>query len=154
MLSNSGHMGWARKVGAASPTWLPDGVVCDAIAGSWSKTYDGAAVTRDAPSIDGVVLEPQGGSVRIRSTITDPSVTIRNPIDPMREIDFVSLRIRLLTPDMETLQIFWIGADDRNFHETRSSRCAVSVRRRAGAFLLVPRLRARPDHQLVSFGPG
>ena len=125
MLSNSGHMGWARKVGAASPTWLPDGVVCDAIAGSWSKTYDGAAVTRDAPSIDGVVLEPQGGSVLIRSTITDPSVTIRNPIDPMREIDFVSLRIRLLTPDMETLQIFWIGADDRNFHETRSSRCAV-----------------------------
>jgi hypothetical protein len=125
MLSNSGHIGWARKVGQAPASWFPDGVVCGAIAGSWSETCDGVAVTWDAPPTEGVVIEEQGKAVLIRSTITDPFVVIRNVIEPAREIDFVSLRVRLLTPDMATLQLFWIGGDDEHFDEARSTRCAV-----------------------------
>jgi predicted O-methyltransferase YrrM len=125
MLSNGGHIGWARKVGPTPASWFPDGVVCGAIVGSWSASLDGIEVTRDAPRTEGVETEEDGKGVLIRSTTTDPSVVIRSPIEPPRAIDFVSLRIRLLAPDMDTLQLFWIGGDDQNFHEERSTRCAV-----------------------------
>ena len=40
----------------------------------------------------------------------DPFVVFKNPLETPREIDFVTLRVKLLTPDLETLQLFWIGA--------------------------------------------
>jgi predicted O-methyltransferase YrrM len=125
MLSNDGHIGWARKVAPTPPMWLPDGVVCGAIPASWTQSYDGAAITWHVPPIDGVSIEEQGRSVLIRSTIDDPFVVTRNPIEPLPEIGFISFRVRLLTPAMATLQLFWIGGDDEHFHEERSIRCGV-----------------------------
>jgi predicted O-methyltransferase YrrM len=125
VLTNSGHIGWARKVGQAPPSWFPDGVVCGAVAGAWSETRDAADVEWNTPLMDGVFIREQDRSVLIRSTTMDPSVVIRNPIVPVREIDFVTLRIRLLMPDMATLQLFWIGGNDDHFLEERSVRCGV-----------------------------
>jgi predicted O-methyltransferase YrrM len=126
MLSNSGHIGWARKTGGEPASWFPDGVFCGAIAASWSETRDGIALEWDAPpNADGIAIEQQGGAVLMSSTTADPFVVFKNPLETPREIDFVTLRVKLLTPDLETLQLFWIGGDQENFNEGRSMRCSV-----------------------------
>jgi hypothetical protein len=154
MLSNSGHIGWARKVGPAPPIWFPDGVVCGAIACAWCEARDGAAIEWHMPLMDGVSVEEHGSSALIRSTVMDPSAVIRNPIakNPIaagREIDFVSLRIRLLMPAMATLQLFWVGQNDEYFHEERSARCG--VRALGDAQDLAFRLRGPANARTIRF---
>ncbi len=124
MLSNTGHIGWARKAGGASAEWLPNGVALGPIAGAWSESFDGVTVVGGASHNAGVSIEPGLGAC-IRSTIIDPHVTIRNPLSPPRPIDYVTLRLRMLAPDMETVQLFWVGEGDAYFSEERSTRCIV-----------------------------
>ncbi len=125
MVTNTGQIGWARKSGGAPSRWLPDGVTIGPIAGAWNESFDGVVVTKDVPHNDGVFIEGQGSTAYIRSTIVDPFVAMRNPLEPLRAIDHLTLRLRLLTPDMATIQLFWIGEDDAYFTEECSMRCTV-----------------------------
>ena len=147
MLTNTGHIGWARKAGGAPAEWLPDGVAVGPITGSWSATFDGATVTGNASHNDGVIIEEQGRATRILSTVVDPFVAIPTPLDPLRPIDYVTLRMRLLMPEMATVQLFWVGEDDEYFNEERSSRCI--VRSWSSAQDLTFRLRGPPRARTI-----
>jgi hypothetical protein len=71
-----------------------------------------------------VVAEQQGGAL-IRGTLADPQVQLSVPNDPLLPIDYVTLRVRLLSPDIDFVQIFWIAVGDSFFNEARSMRCLV-----------------------------
>ena len=53
------------------------------------------------------------------------STSDRWPNAPPQPIDFVTLRVQLLSPDIDFVQIYWIATDDRFFNEARSMRCLV-----------------------------
>jgi hypothetical protein len=124
-LSHDGHMGWARRKGGPHDDWPPGGVIAGPATGSWSRSRDGATATANQARSDGVVVEVQGASALIRATLGDPQVCLDVPNEPPRPIDFVTLRVRLLSPDIGFVQIFWIVADDWFFNEARSMRCLV-----------------------------
>jgi predicted O-methyltransferase YrrM len=124
-LSYAGHMGWARKRGGPPSDWRPGNVIAEQVTGSWSRTHDGASAVRFRPRSDGVRIEEQAGGVLIRATLGDPQVQLNVPNDPPRPIDYVTLRVRLLSPDIDFVQIFWIGTGDSFFNEARSMRCLV-----------------------------
>jgi predicted O-methyltransferase YrrM len=124
-LTNTGHIGWARKVSGRPPLWLPNGVRVGPVPAAMHQAYDGLPLGANADGREGVVLEKQERGTLVRSTITDPWVVFDNPIQPPQPIDFVTLRLRLVTPGMETMQLFWLNADDRYFHEEHSRRCMV-----------------------------
>ncbi len=125
MVTNEGHIGWARKVGRPPPLWLPGSIVCGPVAAGWSARFDGVGATQNAHPFDGLVLEPQDRTVLLRAMVTDPNLIIPNPLLPLRAIDFVTLRVRLVEPDIAMLQLFWIGAEDENFTEAHSLRYAL-----------------------------
>ena len=147
MLSNTGHIGWARKVDSAPAAWLPSGALVGPVAGAWSATFDGAAIAGNAAHSDGVFIEVQESGAIMRSTVIDPCVTVATPVGPRRPIDYATLRLRLLTPDMESVQLFWIGEDDEYFHEDRSLRCI--VRSSSGAQDLTFRIRGSPRARTI-----
>jgi hypothetical protein len=146
MLSNTGDVGWARKTGAAPPEWRPEGVALGPIAGSWSESFDSLALVQDAVR-NAEVSVGQGLGMCLRSTLSDPSVTIRNPLTPHRPIDYVTLRLRLEAPDVETVQLFWLGENDQYFHEERSARCI--VRASSGVQDLTFTLRGAPEARTI-----
>ncbi len=125
ILAGGGHQGWARKAGGPPDTRLPSGVIASPIKGSWSESSDGAAATRNMPRRDGVTVEEQALGALIRSTIDDPYLQLNLPHQQPQPIDHVTLRLRLLAPDMEFVQLFWIGVDDAYFTEAHSMRCIV-----------------------------
>jgi predicted O-methyltransferase YrrM len=125
MLTNGGHMGWARKAGGTPDSWLPNGVIASAVCGSWTSTCTGAEVARTADFGEGVTIAQQADGALIRSTIADAAVSFANPFPTSRPIDFVTLRVRLISPDLETLQLFWLSAEDQFFNEASSQRCIV-----------------------------
>ena len=55
--------------------------------------------------------------------------------------------MRLLTPDTEIVQLFWIGEDDEYFHEDRSLRCI--VRSSSGAQDLTFRICGSPRARTI-----
>ena len=78
----------------------------------------------------------------------------RRPIRPIltpaglrRPIDYATVRLRLLTPDTEIVQLFWIGEDDEYFHKDRSLRCI--VRSSSGAQDLTFRICGSPRARTI-----
>ena len=147
MLSNTGHIGWARKTDSAPAQWLPSGALVGPVAGEWSATFDVAAIAGNTPHSDGVFIEVEGCSAIIRSTVVDPFVSILTPAGLRRPIDYATVRLRLLTPDTEIVQLFWIGEDDEYFHEDRSLRCI--VRSSSGAQDLTFRICGSPRARTI-----
>ncbi|HET7882200.1 MAG TPA: class I SAM-dependent methyltransferase [Acetobacteraceae bacterium] len=124
MLSNTGHIGWARKKGAPALDWRPDGVALAPVDMTWSESFDAAVLVSDSTR-NADVSVAHGVGMCIRSTSIDPSVAIRSPLAQQRPIDYVTVRLRLEAPALETVQLFWIGATDEYFAEERSARCIV-----------------------------
>ena len=124
-LSHDGHMGWARRKGGPHDDRWPGRVIAGEVTGSWRRSRDGAAATMGQARGDGVVVEPQGAAALIRATLGDPHVQLDVPNAPLQPIDFITLRVRLVTPDIGFVQIYWIATDDRFFNEARSTRCLV-----------------------------
>jgi hypothetical protein len=145
MLSNAGHMGWARKVRPPDPR-LPGEVIVGPVTAARSQSCDGAKATGDMGHSDGVFIEVHGGVALIRSTGDDPQVLL-NMIEPPQPIHYATLRLHLLTPDRDFVQLYWIGADDRFFTEENTTRCL--VRSASGMQDLTFRFRGLPDAQAI-----
>jgi predicted O-methyltransferase YrrM len=126
-LTNS--TGWARKTGGPASSYEPDGVIAGPATGSWSQSRNGAEAIRDMPHGGGLTVDERGPSALIRATHTDPNIELNTTLVQPRAIDFVSLRLQLLSPDMASVQLFWIGEDNAFFDEARSTRCLVRLLR-------------------------
>ena len=124
-LSHAGHMGWARKKTGPQSDWRPGQVAAEQVPASWTRAHDGVSATQHQRHSDGLAIEPRGTAVLIRAELRDPQVQLNVPNDPPDPIDFVTLRVRLLAPDIDFVQIYWIGLDDAFFDEARSLRCLV-----------------------------
>jgi len=129
ILAASGHQGWARKAGPSPMNWLPRGVIAGPLTGSRHWQCDGVAATANLPLAAGMTIEPREGGALIRSTINDPSVRLNLPTGPPQPIDYVTVRLNLIAPDQDFVQLYWIGADYPFFNEARSMRCIMRALR-------------------------
>jgi hypothetical protein len=93
-----------------------------------------------------VSIEARGGVALIRSTGDDPQVLL-NMIEPSQPIHYATLRLHLLAPDRNFVQLYWIGADDRFFTEENTTRCL--VRSASGMQDLTFRFRESPEAQSI-----
>jgi hypothetical protein len=73
------------------------------------------------------VVEEQGSAIAVEATQPDPFLLLSDSVARGRPIDIVSLRLRLLRPAAETLQVFWIGAEGGQFSEARSVRLSMAA---------------------------
>ncbi len=117
--------GWARKTGGPESSYRPSGVIAGPANGSWEHRREGAMAIKDMPYSDGLSVVEQHAGALLRATGIDPNIQVDMAIVPPRAIDFVTLRVRLLSPDMASVQLYWNGADDAFFNEARSTRCIV-----------------------------
>jgi hypothetical protein len=124
-LTNTGHIGWARKKGGGPAIWLPNGVMVGPIKISMQQAYVGLPLYPGAPTREGVIVEQQERGTLIHGTGVDPWVIFSNPVQPMRAIDALTLRLRLLAPDMETVQLYWLPLGANYFDEEHCRRCIV-----------------------------
>ena len=142
MLSNTGHIGWARKADARRRTGFRAAHSSVRSRGKWSATFDGRGIPAMRRTATVYPSRRRDAVQASRSTIIDPFVAILTPAGLRRPIDYATVRLRLLTPDMEIVQLFWIGEDDAYFAEERSLRCM--VRSSSGAQDLTFRIRGSP----------
>ena len=84
------------------------------------QSYDGLPLVPNAPTREGVILEKQERGTLIHATVVDPRVVFSNPVQPASTIDSLTLRLRLLAPEMETVQLYWIPSNDTYFREAAS----------------------------------
>ncbi len=122
VLSNDGHMGWCRKVGGPPPTRLPGRVMATAVRGAWSMTLNGDVTTADTAQNHNVSLRAQRRAIIIRATGTDPWLHLTVPATS-RPIAYVTFRLRLLSPDIAVMQLFWLTGQAGYFSEDCSLRC-------------------------------
>ena len=115
-------MGWSRKVGGPPLTRLPGRVLATAVQGAWSMTLDGAVAAIDSALNNNVALQAQGRATIIRATGTDPWLHLALPT-ASRPIAYVTLRLRLLSPDIAMVQLFWLAGEAGYFSEDCSLRC-------------------------------
>jgi predicted O-methyltransferase YrrM len=122
VLSNEGHMGWCRKVGGLPLTRPPGRVLASALQGSWNMVFDGSAVTADSAQNHNVSLQAHGRAMVIHATGTDPWLHLALPATS-RPLGYVTLRLRLLSPDIAMTQLFWLSGEADHFTEDCSLRC-------------------------------
>jgi len=91
------------------------------------QSYDGLPLVPNAPTREGVILEKQERGTLIHATVVDPWVVFSNPVQPASTIDSLTLRLRLLAPEMETVLLYWIPSDDTYFREEHCQRCIVQA---------------------------
>jgi len=122
VLSNEGHMGWCRKAGGPPLTRLPGRVLATAVQGTWSMTLDAGMATADAAQNHNVSLQAQGRAIVIRAIGADPWLHLLLPTTP-RPIGYITLRLRLLSPEIAIMQLFWLSGEAGYFSEDCSLRC-------------------------------
>lgn len=67
----------------------------------------------------GLEVQRQGQAIALQATGRDPNLLL----PPLRcQISLLGLRVRLIEPAAEMLQIFWIDRDGQHFSEERSVR--------------------------------
>ena len=122
VLSNEGHMGWCRKAGGPHLTRLPGRVLATAVQSAWSMTLDAGMATADSAQNHNVSLQAQGRAIVIRAMGADPWLQLLLPTAP-RPIGYITLRLRLLNPDVAIMQLFWLSGEPGYFSEDCSLRC-------------------------------
>jgi predicted O-methyltransferase YrrM len=126
-ISDSGRTGWARKRAPYPAAWYPAGVVLDPIPLDWHETFSAADVLEPLRHVEGITITHQETVIALRAARDDPNFALPNNVAMGRLIDVISLRIRLLTPDTEILQIFWVDTPGESFMEKRSIRAKVAA---------------------------
>jgi predicted O-methyltransferase YrrM len=126
-VSDGGRTGWARKVGGRDVTWQPTGHVLDPDSYEWSESFSAAQVTQASGDTAGIAVSVSGDSAMIRAAHSDPNFVIFHFVDIGWPIDCVVLRLRLLEPGTETLQVFWIEGDAQFFSEAQSARVRIAA---------------------------
>jgi predicted O-methyltransferase YrrM len=126
-LTDGGRTGWARRTGGGPAAWQPTGRVFDPVPLDWQESFSAADVVQHAHRTDGIAVNRKGKVIEVNATQPDPYFLLPNSVDKRRAIDTVSLRVRLIAPAEETLQIFWVADDAQNFTEPRSVRLKIAA---------------------------
>ncbi len=125
-LSDSCRTGWARKKAGQNAEWAP---VCQMLTRrdmDWQDTFDPAVLAAQGSHTDGIVTRQDAGVLRVEATRTDPYFLLPHTVAGGRPIEVIALRVRLLQPNAETLQVFWADEAATGFSEGRSMRMALS----------------------------
>ncbi len=126
-VTDSGRTGWARKKEDRAAAWVPTAQTLDPIEPDWQDSFAASAIAEQSYQGSEIRFEEQGDAIEVRATQTDPFFILPASIAAGRSVDVVSLRVRLVTPAVETLQIFWTEAAAENFSESRSVRCKIAA---------------------------
>lgn len=126
-VTDGGRTGWARKKTDQPVTWAPTAQTLDPLVPDWQDSFSAKAIADQSYQSDGITTKKQGNAIRIKTTQMDPFYILPDTIAAGRSVDMVSLRVRLVTPAAETLQIFWTDAAAENFNESRSVRVKLAA---------------------------
>jgi predicted O-methyltransferase YrrM len=126
-VTDSGRTGWARKKASVLPTWQPNGRVLGPVRPIWQETFTALDVITGSRCTPGIKLQQQGSLIALQATAGDPFIIFPPTIDQGRPIDVVTLRVRLIEPAAETLQLFWIAGDAAGFSEEQSVRVSLQA---------------------------
>jgi hypothetical protein len=87
------------------------------------QVYDGLPLDPNAPTQEGVIVEKQerGTVIHGRRSLGH----FQQSCSTKRAIDALTLRLRLLAPDMETVQLYWLPLGESYFDEEHCRRCIV-----------------------------
>ena len=127
VLTDGGRTGWARRKQGGLAAWQPTGRILDPIPLDWQESFSAEDIIQQAQHTDGITARKQGTSIAVQATQPDPYFVLPSTIDKGRPIDIVSLRLRLIAPAEETLQVFWIEGDMEYFTEARSVRLKIAA---------------------------
>jgi len=126
-LAGAGRTGWARKKADAKAAWAPVSHVLDGVALDWQQTFAAADLVADARPSDGIATQNKAGALQVQASLTDPNFILSDLVAGGRAVDALIVRLRLVKPATETLQIFWITGEGGNFDESRSMRVAMAA---------------------------
>ncbi len=121
-VADGGRTGWARKAGGTKTPWRPIGRSLDPETLAWRATYSADELIKAAYVSDGISTEREGSTVEIEAKEIDPNFVLKHDLGNGRNIDVVRLRMRLVSPAEEVLQIYWRETELQPFVEDRSVR--------------------------------
>jgi predicted O-methyltransferase YrrM len=126
-VSDGGRTGWARKQSGDAASWHPAGRVLDPVAWDWKETFVATDIARELEVPDGMIVTPSVADVSLQAARTDPTFVLPDSVGKDRPIDVVTLRLCLLTPATEILQLFWVNALGDPFNERQSVRTKIEA---------------------------
>jgi predicted O-methyltransferase YrrM len=126
-VSDGGRTGWARKKSPDPASWYPSGLVLDPITLDWREPFAASDVVEQSQCSDGLTVTKQDTAVSLRATRNDPNFIVPDSVCKDRPIDVLSLRLRLVAPTTETLQVFWIDGLGHPFNEKQSIRAKIAA---------------------------
>ncbi|HEY0185553.1 MAG TPA: class I SAM-dependent methyltransferase, partial [Rhodopila sp.] len=126
-VSDGGRTGWARKKSSNPAAWFPMGLVLDPIAPDWQESFQAENIVGESRFSDSLAVTSEDTVVALRAIRDDPNFALPPGVDKGRPIDVISLRLRLVAPDAETLQLFWINRLGDPFNERQSVRARIAA---------------------------
>jgi len=127
IVTDGGRTGWGRRTCDEPPAWQPTGLVLDPAPLDWQQSFSATEALLQAPRSDGIIVRACGTAVEVQATQPDPYFTLVSGVDMELSIDIVSLRLRLMAPAQETLQLYWISGEAQHFTEAQSVRVKVAA---------------------------
>ncbi len=127
VLTDGGRTGWARRKQGGPAAWQPTGRVLEPVALDWQESFAAEDIIRRAQRTEGLTVRKQGTCMAVRAARPDPYFVLWSDIGAGRPVNVVSLRLRLVAPAEETLQLFWIEADMEHFTEACSVRLRIAA---------------------------
>jgi predicted O-methyltransferase YrrM len=126
-LSDGGRTGWARKKSAAPSSWYPTTHVLEPPRLDWRQAFAPAELVAQSHLTDGIKIQRKGNAIQIDAALSDPFFILPGAVVAHGSVDAITLRVRLVSPPTETLQIFWIDAVRENFNEAQSMRVKLAA---------------------------
>lgn len=126
-LADTGRTGWARKKHSEPAAWLPVAHVLDPLALDWQETFLAADLLTQSQCNNGIAIRKKSGAAQLLLSLIDPFIILPDHLVGGRPIEVVTLRIRLMKPDTEILQLFWTDTEQEHFAETNSMRVKLSA---------------------------
>ncbi len=127
VLTDGGRTGWARRTQGRPAAWQPTGRILDPVPLDWQESFSLVDIIPKVGHTDGIAVRRQGNAIEVIAAKPDPYFVLPNSVANGRVIDTVSLRVRLVAPAEETLQVFWIADDADHFTEPRSVRLKIAA---------------------------
>jgi predicted O-methyltransferase YrrM len=156
-VADGGRTGWARKVAGVATPWRPIGLVLLPIQLAWEQTYSAVEIARQSGLSPGLTLVQEGWALVVHARAVDPYFILPHDLGQGRSIDVVTLRLRLLKPNRETLQVYWRSVETQSFSEEQSVRVALELSNEWQEIMIrLNSIAERPIHGLridVTDGP-